>query len=217
MRGEITKRQKELLQIVYDSIKNEGYPPTFDELKIALKIKSNQAILDHLVALEKKDFIKREEGSARGIKIMPLGYKILCKDSLAPVLGTTYAGSLAESIELVGEFHQISSEVQRFSQEVFIIKISGDSMINAGINEGDFLLAQSDKEFKSGDIVIAQIPNGTTVKRFISDDTPPYIYLKPENPNYKIIQFTHEMTLQAKIIGKWIDSKIIPLVQGRFL
>lgn len=75
----ITKRQKQILLAIYNSLKNEGYPPTFDDLKTKLNISSNQAIIDHLKALEKKKLIKREEGTARGLKLpkMDLIFSIL--------------------------------------------------------------------------------------------------------------------------------------------
>ena len=212
----ITKRQKEILKLIYNSIKNNGYPPNFEEFKNKFDISSNQAIIDHLENLEKKRLITRKEHQARNIKITPAGYKVLKVNPLTPIVGISYAGNIAESFEITDDWQEVSKEIKKHSKEVFLIKVSGDSMINAGIDEDDLLLAQSEKEFSSGDIVIAQTPDGTTIKRFISDDTPPYIYLKPENPKYNIIQFTHEMTLQSKIIGKWIEGKIIPLAQGSF-
>ena len=212
-----TKRQKEILEFIYNSIKNDGFPPSFEDFSDKFGFKSNQATLDHLKSLEKKGLIKREEGSARGIVIRPLGYKILGKDILIPATGTSFAGPIAESLEIHGEWQAISQDIHKLSTEVFIIKINGDSMINAGIQDGDQLLVKKEKEFRSGDIVLAQTPEGTTVKKFISQDAPPYLFLKPENPKYKIIYFTEEITLQGKIIGKFIAGKIEQLVQGRFL
>ena len=75
-------------------------------------------------------------------------------------------------------------------------------MIKAGIEDGDLILFEKTKEFSSGDIVLAQTPDGTTVKRFISQDKSPYTYLKPENPEYKIILFTDEMKMIGKMIKK---------------
>lgn len=212
----LTKRQKEFLRAIYSSLKNEGYPPTFEELRQQFDISSNQAIIDHLNALEKKGVITRDD-TARGIRISPLGYKILDKDVLIPATGTSFAGPVAESVEIRGEWQAVSQDVHKLNDEVFIIKINGDSMINAGIQDGDQLLVKKEKEFRSGDIVLAQTPEGTTVKKFISQDAPPYLFLKPENPKYKIIHFTEEITLQGKIIGKFTAGKIEQLVQRRFL
>lgn len=160
--------------------------------------------------LKKKELITREEKSARSIKITPLGYKSIKSRPLIPFLGTSYAGTLTQSIQLSGQWKEVSDEIKT-NHNVFLIEISGDSMVNADIQEGDCLLAQESKEYISGDIVVVQTPDGTTVKTFISNDTPPFVYLKPENPKYKIIPFTHEMTLQAKIVGKWKEGIIQPL------
>jgi len=213
----ITKRQKEILQFIYNSYKDKGFPPDFGEFREKLNISSNQAILDHLGSLEKKGFILREEKAARGIKIRPLGYKTLKVNPLFPTLGTSYAGTFTETIEIQGNWAPASGHVQKLEEETFLIKISGDSMINAGILEGDHLLVKSQKEFVSGDIVLAQTPEGTTVKRFISQDSPPYLYLKPENPKHKIILFTSEVEMQGKIIGKFEKGIISSLSQGRFI
>ena len=197
----ITKRQKELLAIIYDYIKSTGYPPTFEEMREGLKVSSNQSVIDLLVKLERQGVIKKNESAARGIAILPMGYEILKKPSLVAFLGLTSAGSPMETIEISGEWQEIPGEVSRLKQEVFLLKISGDSMINAGIDDGDIVLVQNQKEFVSGDIVFAKIGDGSTVKRFISDDKPPYVYLKPENPNYKIIPFTDEAEIKGKIIS----------------
>ncbi len=204
----ITKRQKDLLSIIYQYIKNTGYPPTFEEMRDRLKVASNQSVIDLLNKLEEKRIIKRNESIARSIAILPSGYVALDKPRLAPFLGITHAGAPIEAIQIDGEWQPISSEVSKLNQEVFLLKISGDSMINAGINDGDVVLVQEQQEFASGDIVLAQVGEESTVKRFMSEDKPPYLYLKPENPAYSIIYFTEEVVLKGKIIsilkqGQW--------------
>ena len=87
------------------------------------------------------------------------------------------------------------------SDKTFLFKISDDSMVNVGINKGDTVLIKSQKEFVSGDIVLAQVNGELTVKRFISDDQPPYIYLKPENSKYEVIPFTEEVRMKGKVIS----------------
>lgn len=196
MRGEITKRQKELLQIIYDSIKNEGYPPTFDEIKNALNVKSNQAIIDLLDALEKKKVIERSEGSARGIVIKPLGYERLNKKPLLPMAGVTAAGPAIEAIEQQ-EWVEMPSGYRMY-EDVFIVEIYGNSMIEVGIYDKDNVLIKKEKEYKSGDIVLARIGNEVTLKTFIHKDG--RIYLKPENPACRIIPITHETLFLGKFI-----------------
>lgn len=212
MPAKITKRQKDLLSIIYNYIKNNGYPPTFEEMRNELKVSSNQSVVDLLAKLEKKSYLKKNESSARSIAILPLGYQTLGKPPLAAFLGATSVGIPIEPIEISGQWQTISPEVSQLSEEVFLLKISGDSMINAGIDDGDIVLVKGDKEFSSGNIVLADIEGESAIKRFISDDNPPYIYLKPENPRYKVIPFTHKMKLKGKVIsvlknGSWKPIK----------
>ena len=207
----ITKRQAELLSVIYDYIKNTGYPPTFEEMREGLGVSSNQSVIDLLGKLKDRELIKKDEAGARAITILPLGYEIINKPSLVAFLGTASAGVPIESIEVDGEWQSLPSHdenLKKLKDEVFLLKISGDSMINAGIDEGDVVLVKNQKEFVSGDIVLAQVGDSSTVKRFISEDKPPFLYLKPENPNYDIIHFTEDVALKGKVIsiiknGQW--------------
>jgi len=198
----ITKRQGEVLKIIYDSLINAGFPPSFSELKEKLKISSNQSLLDFFSILEKKNLISREEGSARGIKILRRGYKAINARPLAPVVGTTSAGSFTEAIEDLGAWQPLSKDVETIADDILIVRVMGDSMINANINDGDLILFKKTNEFTSGDIVLAQTPDGTTVKRFVLQDKPPYKFLKPENPRYSNIPFTDEMEVIGKMVKK---------------
>ena len=204
MKSLVTQRQKQLLQIIYDFIKNTGFPPTFEEMREKLKVSSNQSVIDLLEKLEQGGAVKRNEGSARSININPLGFKILGKQ-IFPVVGTSAAGAFMESFtDIDFKWMEIPSSIIpnekiKQSDEVFIIKVSGDSMINAGINNEDMLLVRKAKEFKSGDIVVARNSDGTTVKRFIVDGGKRY--LKPENPSYQNISIIpDEIFFEGKVI-----------------
>lgn len=197
----VTTRQKELLSVIYEFIKNTGFPPTIAEMRENLGVSSNQSILDLLEKLSLKGFIKRNEGNARNITILPIGYKELGEPSLTPFLGVTSAGTSIEAIEISGEWREMSDEVSQLQSDIFMLRISGDSMINAGIDNGDIVLVQTKKEFVSGEVVLAEKDGETTVKRFISEDKPPYVYLKPENPNYQNILFTDTTELKGKVIS----------------
>lgn len=206
----ITKRQKEMLSIIYDYIKNTGYPPTFEEMRERLGVSSNQSVLDLLNKLEKHRIIKRNESVARSIAILPLGYEVLEKPSLLPFLGISHAGSPISAIEIPGEWQTLSQSVARLNEEVFLLRVSGDSMINASIEDGDIVLVKNQKEFVSGDIVLADIDGDSAIKRFISQDKPPYLFLKPENPSYPIIHFTSTVEMKGKVIsilkgGQWVS------------
>lgn len=212
MKVDVTKRQKQLLKAIYDSFSTTGYPPNFDEMREKLDVASNQGVLDLLRSLEKKQLIQREPRLARSITILPLGYEVLGQKPIIPFIGVTRAGSMAESVEIHAEWREISPSLSKL-ENVFILKVSGDSMINAAINDGDLVLVKSDKEFSSNDIVLAQCNGESTIKRFISQDTPPYVYLKPENPAYPLIPFTDNIELTGKVIailnnhGEWRKIK----------
>jgi len=197
----VTTRQKELLSVIYEFIKNTGFPPSIAEMRENLGVSSNQSILDLLEKLSKKGFIKRNGGNARNVAILPIGYKELGEPSLTPFLGVTSAGAPIEAIEISGEWREMPGEVAQLQSDIFMLRISGDSMINAGIDNGDVVLVQTKKEFISGEVVLAEKDGETTVKRFISEDKPPYVYLKPENPNYQNILFTDTTELKGKVIS----------------
>ena len=208
----ITKRQKQLLEIIYNYIKDTGYPPTFEEMRESLDVVSNQSIIDLLTKLENQKFLKRNEASARSLTILPLGNKILGRNPLIPMLGSASAGSPIDTLEISGEWQEVSTDVAQLKENVFLIKIIGDSMINANIENGDAVLIQNQKEFVSGDIVLEDVAGDRTVKRFISDDKPPYIYLKPENPKYSNIPFREDIEIMGKVIsvfkkGTWKTIK----------
>src|SRR3989338_457049 len=145
----VTARQKELLSVVYEFIKDTGFPPTIAEMREKLGVSSNQSILDLLEKLSQKAFVKRSEGNARNVTILPRGYKELGEPSLTPFLGVTSAGAPIEAVEISGEWKKVSDEVSRLESDIFMLRISGDSMINAGIDDGDVVLVQTKKEFVS--------------------------------------------------------------------
>jgi len=206
MSTKLTSNQKKVLELIYKYLETSGFPPTIADLKTELNVSSNQSVLNHLDSLEKKECIKRgEKGKARSIKILPWGYKEIGKKSLIRIVGVSAGGPYIESfadaftgwMPLSDKFLQ-NERIQK-TKEVFIIQISGDSMINAGIDDGDMLLIKESKEYKSGDIVVARTENGTTVKRFIADGGKRY--LQPENPNYeKIIIIPEEVQFQGKVV-----------------
>lgn len=216
MKEKITQRQKNLLWIIYKSVRDNGYPPSFEEIKSEMNISSKQAVTDYLISLEKKGLIERGVKSARGIKILPLGYQILKVNPLAPTLGASYAGYFTETFTISGSWQEISPEIKLLNNEVFVIEVNGDSMVNAGILSGDKLLIQKSETFKNKDIVLACTNEGTTIKRFIKQNQPPFIYLKPENPKYKNILFTDDVFMQGKVIGKFVAGHWQQITQRSF-
>jgi repressor LexA len=200
----LTPKQKKVLELIYNFIENYGFSPSLADLKSELKLASNQAILNFLKALEEKGYIAREKGEIRSITILPLGFKLLSRGPLVPMVGDSAAGLYIESfIETNFKWLEMPScvpdEIIKQSNDVFIIQVHGDSMINIGIDDKDLLLINKSKEFKSGDIVVARTDAGTTVKRFIADGGKRY--LKPENPAYSnMIIIPGEVEFQGKVI-----------------
>ena len=209
MNSIITDRQKELLQFIYEYIKDAGYSPNFEEMREYLDVVSNQSVLDLLKKLEANNFIRKNNSIARSVRISSDGFRVLGVSPLVAYLGITSAGLPLEAVEISGEWEITpESDVAQFRDNVFLLKISGDSMINAGIEDDDVVLVKEQKEFISGDIVLAQMGDSSTIKRFISEDKPPYVYLKPENPKYDVVPLTDETELKGKVIsvlknGQW--------------
>lgn len=208
----VTPRQKQALRAIHSSIKSSGFPPSLAELKEELGISSNQSALDLLHALEEKRCIKRHEGSARAIRILHEGFRTLGAKPLAPVVGETAAGPFLEAIEHAGTWHEVGEDVERLDQVIFV-RVKGDSMIGAGIDDGDLVLVRESAEFSSGKVVLTETLYGTTLKRFICQNKSPYKYLKPENPDHDIMIFTKNMRMRGiafKVLkkdGRALDVK----------
>lgn len=202
----ITPKQKRALDFIYKSFEEFGFPPSMAELREGLDVLYNQSVLNILKYLEDKCYIKRDKG-VRGIKILPLGYKILGKNQLVPFVGDSSAGPFIESLDnMVTKWTPLTNNVlaneriEQSQEEVFIIQVHGDSMINANVSDGDILLIKKTNEFRSGDIVVARSDDGTTVKRFVAESDG-RAYLKPENPAYKNIPIFEETVFDGKVIA----------------
>lgn len=190
----ITKRQKDMLSVLYNYIKDTGYPPTFEEMRPLIGVSSNQSIVDLLRQLERKGFIKKEEGTARGIKILDKGLQVLGTKPLVPYVGITAGGPFSFAFEDI-EWRKAGGVD---FLEGILVKVKGDSMNEAGINDGDVILVKESKEFKNGDIVLARNDDETTVKRFIHDNG--RVYLKPENSKYQNIPIYPDTRLIGKVV-----------------
>lgn len=198
----ITKRQSETLSFIYESIKNSGFPPSLADLREKLGVVSNQSIINLLKVLEEGGYIERQEGVARGLKILLKGFKALSVDPLAPVVGDSSCGSFIEATQEIGNWSILpgqENEVKESQDKIFVIQVHGDSMINVGIYDGDMLLIKKSREYKNGDIVVARNDDGTTVKRFIAENK--RAYLKPENPVYKNIPIFEDTFFDGKVVA----------------
>lgn len=199
----ITARQEQVLRFIYRSISDSGYPPTLADLRHELDVSSNQAVLDILKLLESKGYIEKAEGMARGLKILDKGIQELGLKQVVALAGVSAAGPYMQAYE-INEW-KVAEDIQISSRDK-LIKISGDSMTGAGIEDGDIVIIRESKEFKNGDIVLARNDDETTVKRFVHDKG--RVFLKPENPKYKNIPIYPETRLLGKLVGILGKSKI---------
>lgn len=196
----LTVRQKETLMYIYTTIKYSGFPPTLSDLREKLNVSSNQAVLDLLKILEGKKFIQKEEGAARGIRITQKGYEELNVSTYAPMIGSTTAGPFMETLEQHGEWRELQGDISKLSDKIGLFKVKGDSMIGAGIENGDIVVVKESTEFKNGDIVLARNDDGTTIKRFVNVNNK--VYLAPENPKYPRLPITPDTRFIGKVISK---------------
>jgi repressor LexA len=160
--GGLTDRQRQVLDFISDSIRKRGYPPTLREIGSHFGIRSTNGVNDHLRALEKKGFLHREDLKSRALR------PLFTADDFVevPVLGRVAAGQPMLAVEN----YEDSVKVDRFfigqNREVFALRVKGDSMIEAGIFDGDYVFIRKQLQASSGEIVVAMIGDEATVKRY---------------------------------------------------
>lgn len=199
MNKEITSRQKELLQFIIKQIREYNLPPSVSEMAVFLKVKSKNAVAKLLNALEKSGHVKTS-GKARGISVLDSLGESLEKGLISvPLLGNIQAGSPHLAEEQIEEWINLPQTLIRGRRDVFLLRVRGDSMVNAGIYEGDLVIVRPTKEVKNNDIVVALLHDEATVKRFIQIKN--RAYLKAENPKFKDIYPKEEWMVQGKVVG----------------
>ncbi len=200
----LTMRQQEVLEFIRDEMTEHSRPPTFREVAARFGIKSTNGVKVHMDALEKKGYITRDSHLARGIELTPLSgeeKRPVQNVRYLPVVGRVAAGApvLAEE-NLDGYLAVDSSFIQ--ADGVFALTVSGDSMKDAGIFNGDYVLGKPVSQYFPGDIVVAIIGDEATVKRYYPEDD--RIRLEPENPAYGPIIVETDLSsfrVAGKVIG----------------
>lgn len=199
MPKKLTERQKQLLKFIVEQIREHNLPPSISEMAEFLKVKSKNAVAKLLNALEGGGLI-RMSGKARGIEVLDsLGLPLEKGLVSVPVVGNVQAGSPHLAEEHIEEWINLPTSLIRGRRDVFLLKVRGDSMINAGIYEGDLVIVRPTKEVKHNDIVVALLHDEATVKRFIQIKN--RAYLKAENPKFKDIYPKEEWMVQGKVVG----------------
>jgi len=193
---QLTKRQQEVLEIVTQYINLYGYPPSLREIGKELSVTGTLGVMKHLEALEKKGYLRRQEGSPRGISLANQA-----QSASLPIVGVVRAGALHPAIEDI-EGHFAIDRSQSRAGGTFFLRVKGDSMIHAHIMEGDLALVRPQPDAANRDIVVAMVAGEATLKRFYRENH--QIRLQPENPNYNAIIIREgdgEVSIVGKVVG----------------
>ncbi len=194
----LTKRQREILTYVLDSMQQRGYPPSVREIGTALGLTSSSTVHSHLAALEKKGFIHRDPSKPRAIEILKDGASHPPKRVVnVPVLGRIAAGQPILAEENVEDVFPLPKDFVR-EDASFILRVRGDSMIDAGIHDGDYLVIRQQAIANNGEIVAAMIGDEATVKRFYRERD--HIRLQPENSTMSPI-IARDVTVIGKAVA----------------
>lgn len=195
----LSERKKDLLNFIVQQIREHSLPPSVSEMATFMKVKSKNAIAKMLDTLEEEGFIKTN-GKARGIEVLnSLGQSLIKGLVSVPLIGHVQAGSPHLAEEHIEEWINLPQTLVKNRRDVFLLRVRGDSMVNAGIYEGDLVIVRPTKEAKNNEIVVALLNDEATVKRFIQIKN--RSYLKAENPDYKNIYPKEEWMIQGKVVG----------------
>ncbi len=176
----ITAKQQEILDYIKKEILSKGYPPAVREICEAVHLKSTSSVHSHLETLEKNGFIRRDPTKPRAIEICDDNFQMVRCDMVSlPVIGNVAAGLPILAEENVANYFPVPADLVPTGEPSFILKVRGESMINAGIFDGDQIFVQSCKEANNGQMVVALIDDSATVKTFFREDG--HIRLQPEN------------------------------------
>ena len=178
--GKITAKQQEILDYIKEEILQRGYPPAVREICEAVHLKSTSSVHSHLETLEKNGYIRRDPTKPRAIEICDDSFQMVRTEMVSlPIIGTVAAGTPILAEENISQYFPIPAEMVPKGEPSFILKVKGDSMINAGIFSGDQIFVQMCQTAHNGDMIVALVDDSATVKTFYKENG--YIRLQPEN------------------------------------
>ncbi|MBT4384653.1 transcriptional repressor LexA [Candidatus Peregrinibacteria bacterium] len=195
----ITEKQEAVLMFIEEFQMEFGKSPTLREMRERFQVKSDNSILKHLKALKEKGYLEKDD-TPRGIKLLnSVKEKLQTASNMIriPLLGTIPAGGPVISDEHVIDYFEVGSDMLKKPQGSFALTVSGLSMIDAGILEGDFVIANRDIEAKDGDIVVALVDGSNTVKRYRKNGN--HVWLEAANPDYNDIQPGEYLEIQGVV------------------
>ncbi len=196
--GKITDKQREILEYIKAEILNRGYPPAVREICEAVKLKSTSSVHAHLETLEKNGYIRRDPTKPRAIEIVDENFNLTRREMVnVPIVGKVAAGEPILAVENIENYFPIPAEFMP-NEPTFILQVQGESMINAGILDGDYVLVQQKPTANDGDMVVALVDDSATVKTFYKENG--YYRLQPENDFMDPI-IVSEVMIMGKVIG----------------
>ncbi len=197
MARELTRRQREVLDFIVRWVEDRGFPPTLREIAARFRFASANAVRDHLKALERKGYLRRQAGIARALTLEPASRPHRGR----PLIGTVPAGTPVMAEENFEGYLDLNEYFGR-GEGTFLLRVSGDSMIGAGIHDGDIAVVRYQKELASGEIGVVFINGEATVKRIFPEQGG--CRLQPENPSMDPIRVEagkDEFCIAGKVIG----------------
>ena len=195
--GKITDKQREILEYIKEMILKKGYPPAVCEICEAVHLKSTSSVHSHLESLEKNGYIRRDPTKPRTIEILDDDFALTRRELVnVPVIGTVAAGVPILAEQNIEDYLPIPAEILP-NKEVFMLKVKGNSMIEAGIYNGDKVIVAKQPNAENGDKVVALVDDSATVKTFYKENG--HFRLQPENSSMETLSLD-----QVEIIGKVI-------------
>jgi len=196
--GKISKKQSEILEYIKEQILHRGFPPAVREICEAVNLKSTSSVHSHLETLEKNGYIRRDPTKPRAIEILDDTFNLVRRETAnVPVIGRVAAGDPILAEQNIENYFPIPVEMLPNS-ETFMLTVRGESMINAGIFEGDYVLVEQTRIVNNGDMAVALIEDGATVKTFYKEEG--IIRLQPENDTMEPI-IVENVEILGKVIG----------------
>lgn len=196
--GKITAKQQEILDFMKSEILNKGYPPSVREICSAVNLKSTSSVHSHLSTLEKNGYIHRDPTKPRAIEIVDENFNLSRREiANIPIIGTVAAGQPLLASENIEGYFPIPADLLS-NKSTFMLKVKGNSMINAGIFNGDTIIVEQQSTAVNGDIVVALVEDSATVKTFYKEDG--HIRLQPENDSMEPI-IVDDCIILGKTIG----------------
>ena len=196
--GKMTDKQREILEYIKEMILKKGYPPAVREICEAVHLKSTSSVHSHLESLEKNGYIRRDPTKPRTIEILDDDFALTRRELVnVPVIGTVAAGVPILAEQNIEDYLPIPAEILP-NKEVFMLKVKGNSMIEAGIYNGDKVIVAKQPNAENGDKVVALVDDSATVKTFYKENG--HFRLQPENSSMDPI-ILDQVEILGKVIG----------------